>query len=101
MRQLPNSIGEYFALPPSDYVNSVELTADQAESMAIPETAKYAQFASTGDFYVNYSTDAAVPEDVSDGSAAEMNPTMRYVLGITRLSLVAPADCAVTVSFYK
>lgn len=101
MKILPTSIGEYFALPPSDYCNSIDLVSGQAESMTVPETAKYALFASSGDFYVNYSAVAAVPGDVTDGSAAELNPTMRYVTGINSISLVAPSDCNVTVSYYK
>jgi hypothetical protein len=101
MKTLPVSIGEYFALPPSDYCNAHDLVAGQAESVSVPDEARYALFSSTGDFYVNYRTAAALPEDVSDGSAAELNPTMRYVTGIQSLSLVAPADCSVTVSYYR
>ena len=101
MKILPTSIGEYFALPPSDYCNSHDLVAGQAETARVPEAAKYALFASSGDFYVNYSAEATVPEDVADGSAAELNPTMRYITGIASISLVAPADCNVTISYYK
>ncbi len=101
MKVLPASIGEYFALPPSDHCNSLELVSGQAESVSIPDGAKYALFASTGDFYANYRTDADVPEDVTDGSASELNPTMRYVIGIQNISLVAPADCSVTISYFK
>ena len=100
MRNLPGSIGEYFALPPADHCDSFTLIAGTAAAFNVPQGAKYAMFASSGDFYAKYDGDATVPDDVSDGSAPELNPTMRYVNGVRKISVVAPADVTVTVSYY-
>lgn len=101
MKTMPSSIGEYFALPPSDFCNSHSLSAGVAESAPVPNTAQYALFAATGDFYVGYGTTVAIPADILDGSSPELNPTMRYIAGFPYLSLIAPADCKVTVSYFK
>jgi hypothetical protein len=100
MKALPGSIGEYFALPPSDHCDSLSLVAGTAGSFPVPPDAKFAMFASTGDFFANYSGNASVPNDVIDGSASELNPTMRYVNGLKFISVIAAADSIVTVSYY-
>jgi hypothetical protein len=100
MKALPGSIGEYFALPPSDYCNSRTLVAGTGESIPVPTGAKYAMFASTGDFFASYDKVAAVPADVADGTASELNPTMRYVNGVLSIGVIAAADTTITVSFF-
>lgn len=100
MKTLPGSIGEYFALPPSDHCDSRNLIAGAAEAFDVPDGAKYAMFASTGDFFASYTQAATVPGDVTNGSASELNPTMRYVNGVRQISVIAPADVTVTVSYY-
>lgn len=98
--RLPNAAAEYFALPPSNYVDAKNLAAGAAETLAIPADAKYAMFSSTGDFFAAYDATATVPGDTADGSAPELNPTMRYINGRRTISVIAPADCKVTVSYY-
>lgn len=97
---LPNAARDFFALPPSDYVDARSLSAGVAESFAVPSGAKFAMFASTGDFYAAYDGTAAEATDISDGSASELNPTMRYISGKTNISVIAPSDCKITISFY-
>lgn len=101
MKSLPGSIGEYFALPPADYCNSLTLIAGTQKTIDVPAVAKYVMFASTGDFFARYDGTAQVAGDVSNGTASELNPTMRYVNGIKQVSVIAAADCTITFSFYN
>lgn len=89
-----------FAIRPADYVLSRSLAASTAESITVPTGGRYALFSATGDFYANYTTTATVPGDVTNGQASELNPSMRFVQGVTTISVIAPADCVVTVSFW-
>lgn len=94
-----------FAPPPSDAVDARALAAGIAERHAIPAGSHFVLFSATGDFFAKFgdsSVTAAVPSaDVVDGSAAELNPAARAVpAGTTHVSLVADADCLVTLAFY-
>lgn len=97
---LPNAVKEYFAMPQSDHIDAVDLGINTAESISIPDEARFVLFASTGDFYLKFDDTAAVPGDVTDGSASELNPTMRYLKGHTTIGLISPAACVVTVSYF-
>ena len=85
---------------PSDYVLSRSLASDTAESFTVPSGARFVMFAATGDFYVNYTTTATVPGDVTDGTASELNPAMRFINGVAAISVIAPANTVVTASFW-
>lgn len=103
--KLPRSVIEYFALPPSDFVNNRTLAASVAESIAVPDGALYAVFSANADFYANYTTTATIPADVTDGSASELNPTIRKLqtqagVAIANISVIAPGATQVNVSFY-
>lgn len=99
--------GEYagkpsFVLTPSDHVDAKALAAGVAETASVPSWAGTVVFSATGNFYVKwYGGAAAVPGDVSDGSASELNPAARCVIGITQFSVIAPADCVVTMSYFQ
>lgn len=57
-------------------------------------------FASTGSFWINdTSATAAEPAaDITDGSASELNPTVRYYPpSITSISLISTAGCIVSI----
>lgn len=101
MKPLPGSIGEYFALPPSDYCNARHLIPGAGKPIDVPAGAKYVMFASTGDFFASYDRTAQVEDDVLDGTAPELNPTMRYVNGIKQINVSVTADCTITLSFYS
>ena len=102
---LPSSVGEPFGLVPSEYVNSVALAANTAETIPVPATAQFVLFSATCNFHANYSTTATVPGDVTNGTASELNPTQRkLMLGSTRIaeiSVISASTCVITASFFK
>lgn len=101
MKKFPQAIRELSCLPPSDFVNALSLAAGVAESMKVPDGARYVVFSATDNFYVAYDATAAVPGDVADGTASELNPTMRDVQGKSSVSIISAATCIVTAAFYS
>lgn len=101
-KELPNAVKEYFAMPQSDWIDSKSLGIATAESFTVPANARFVLFSSTDDFYALFGTTptAAVPADVTDGSASELNPTMRYINGAKQISIISPAACVVTASYF-
>lgn len=91
-----------FALPISDTINSKALAASVEETITVPTGSRFVLFSGNNDFYVKSNATATIPIDISDGSAPELNPTMRSVKGGDVLHLVAPnANTLVTMSFYS
>lgn len=90
-----------FALPAPDYVLSRLLAASTAESFTVPAGARFVVFSATADFYANYSTTATVPGDVTDGSASELNPSVRDIQGVSAISIISAATPIVTAAFYS
>jgi hypothetical protein len=91
-----------YALRPATCVLARELAANTAESITVPANARFALFSATADIFVNYATTATVPGDtaVSDATASELNPSMRFVSGVTTISVISPEASVVTVSFW-
>lgn len=84
------------------YIDARSLAATTNETVTIPTGATKVIFSANGDFYVNpNSGTAAVPGDVTDGSASEMNPAGYADLtpGGT-FGIIAPAATVVTLAFY-
>lgn len=104
--KLPASTADFFALTPSDDVQSKALAASVAESFTVPADALYVAFSCTANFYANYATTATVPGDVTDGTASELNPSIRKLrtqagAAIQSISVISPDACVITASFYK
>jgi len=75
--------GEIYALDYPRHVFSSVLTADTNKSFTVPTDANYVMFSANGDFYVGYDEAATVPSgDTVDGTAQEMNPSIRYIAGL-------------------
>ena len=91
-----------YALRPATCVLARSLAASTAESITVPTGARFALFSCSGDFYANYTTTATVPGDtvIADATASELNPAMRFISGITTISIIAPAACVVTLSIW-
>jgi hypothetical protein len=88
--------------PPGTYVTCAVLAAGVAETVTIPTGARCVIFSSNADFYVNWTTTAAVPvADITDGSAPELNPSSRQTAGVTSFSIISPTTCIVTMSWFK
>jgi hypothetical protein len=100
----PDVRGNHNTLIPnaSKWIDVRVLAAGVAETVTVPADVKIITFSSTDNFYVNYTTTAAVPvADVTDGSGAELNPGVRYVYGQGTFSIISPTVCTVTMSSYK
>lgn len=101
MKAFPQSIRELSCLPVSDAINAVSLAANTADSIAIPSGAKFVIFSATADFYLKADGTATVPGNTTDGTASELNPTMRSINDVSALSVISASACIVTAAFYK
>ncbi len=99
-KQLPGAARDFFALPFSDYISSLSLSASAAESITVPEKATFVLFSSTADIYVDFNKTAVEPGDLDDGTAPELNPTMRKIEAGQKISVISPSACVVTAAFY-
>ena len=101
MRSLP-FIAQNDVPAGSDHIDNFVLAAGTAKAVIVPTAAVFAVFLATGTFYARWGGGAAaVPAaDVTDGTGAEVNPTVRSVAGVASLSLIAPAACVVAVAWY-
>lgn len=95
------------AIKQSNHIDVRVLAATTAESYTVPTGAVYIVFScvtSTGaaaSFWADFNGTAAIPStDITDGSGCEVNPAVRYVKGVTTISLIAPAACIVTMAVY-
>lgn len=93
----------YGALRAPQYIQARILAANTAESITVPTNARFVVFAANCDFYVSYDADTAVvpSADVDDGTSNEMNPTVRYIPGLTSLSVISASACILTATFYR
>lgn len=85
------------------YIDARSLAATTNETVTIPALATKVIFSANGDFYANpNSGTAAVPGDVTDGTASELNPIgySNLVAGGT-FGLIAPVATIVTMAFYS
>jgi hypothetical protein len=90
-----------FARPASDTINAAFMSAGTAEVQAVPSGALFVVFSSDGDFYAKPNTLPSVPvADVTNGGAAEINPTVWSLSSITGIGLVASTTRIVTLSYY-
>src|SRR5688500_1153006 len=81
------------------------LAADTAEYINVPSGATYAVFGSSGTFACRYNavqagTGAASFADATGGDTIEINPTVRWLKGVTELSVIAKGDVYLSVSFF-
>jgi hypothetical protein len=98
-----------FALRQSDWIDARVLSAGgAAEDFQAPALARYVLFSGNGDFYCRIkegsTVTATVPTDTTDGTAAELNPAMRFLPGEQAyISLISPTAGAtvVTMNFFR
>jgi hypothetical protein len=89
-------------IPAPNFVAARVLAANTAEVHTVPTGAKYVVFSGTTDFYARFGAAAAVPaDDVTDGTASELNPVARSIEGYTTIGVIAPATCVLTLAFYS
>ena len=97
---------------PNSYTNSLSLGIATPEATTVPllsdgvTKARYVIFSGTTDFYVRFNstvagTAAAVPGDITDGTACILNPTQRYLGSeVAEISIISPAACVVTLEYF-
>jgi len=97
-----------YSLLQSNKILPVVLSAGISQTVAIPTGSKYVLMAVNGgnDFYMLLSnasnTSIAVPTVTSaSASGPELNPLLRTVVGYTYISLISPANCVITLSYFK
>jgi hypothetical protein len=100
-----------FALTEATTIDARVLAANVAESETVPSItvdgvaalANYVVFSANCDFYVRMDGTAAVPSaDITDGTASELNPTVRYLGGnVAAIGLKSASSCIVTMQFYR
>ena len=84
------------------YVDDYVMAAGTPQTVTIPTGANYVRFGNTGTFYARWDgTASAVPgANVTGGSGSEVNPDYSYIQGKTSFSIVAPAICVISCSYY-
>lgn len=98
----PGANGELtFARNAPLYVDARDLAASTNETHTVPAGADIVVFSADGDFFAKPNGAAAVPGDVTDGTASELKPTIWSLEGVTSIGLIASAARKITLSFYK
>jgi hypothetical protein len=87
----------------SKYINVRRLAAGVAETETTPSGASYVVFTSDVDFYVCWNGAAATSPsaDVTNGEGSELNPTERYIGGVSSFSIIADAAGSVMLAYYS
>ena len=94
-----------FAPQPSDHVNAAVLAAATSENQAIPAGAVFVAFGADAIFYAKFGiagVTAAIPSgDITDGTAPEVNPSVRRIpAGVTHVALISTTAQVVTLSYF-
>lgn len=92
-----------FALGVPTFVNASVLGIATAETVTVATDCNIIVFSANADFYVRWDGGtAAVPSgDVTDGTASELNPTVRRMTKGGSFSIISPAATIVTYALYR
>lgn len=99
-------LGPFQSRGPSDYVCSRVLLANVAERVTVPSTANFVVISGTSNLYVSFGgggVTAAVPTDLDDGTASELNGASYYIdpATYTNISVISAVDSIATLAFYQ
>lgn len=85
------------------YVNTYELTASTNKEITVPTGSKFAVFAADANIWVVVgTTTAAIPSgDTTDGTGAELNPSIRYLGSETKINVISASAALISIMFYK
>lgn len=105
IQRMPNIFTQFACLPGSGFVQGFALATSTAERCSIPPGAAFCRFAVSEPFCVKFgdsTVTAAMPTDITDGTASEMNPELREIPdGAKFVSVISSATAPVgTVTFY-
>lgn len=88
-------------VPLSDHNNYLILAAGVAKSVPIPSDARMVVFSTNIDFFVKEGSTVDIPSsDITDGSAATLNPYVVYLGDLDSLSIIAPTEGEVGLTYY-
>ena len=101
-----------FALAAPDYVNSCQFStaASTARAISVPSSlgATHVFLSADCNFSARYNstsggTAAVYGSTFNDGTACELNPTVRYLTkgGVAEISVISPTSGIVTASFFN
>lgn len=94
--------GEQTFIPSAPtYIDARDLAANTNETHTVPAGADYVLFSADGDFYAKPNGAAAVPGDVTDGTASQLSPKHWSLENVTSIGLISSAARKITLSFYK
>ena len=89
---------------PSDHVCALHLAPGVSERVAVPEGARFVNIVAGADIYVRFGDAevvAAVPGDVSDGTASALNPATRQLpAGVSHIAAISEVAAHVTLEFW-
>lgn len=84
------------------YINTYLLTATVHKTVTVPTGAKFAVFSASSDIWVRVGGTAAIPAgDTTDGTGAELNPTIRYLGAETTIGIISGYAAKVSIMFYE
>lgn len=86
---------------PSGYVDSFSLAAGVARSATVPANAGKVFFSCTANYYVKHNGVAAVPTDVSNGTASELNPACYVIAPGDTLGIISSVVATITLTYYR
>ena len=88
------------------YTVTKTLAAGVAEYINVPTGAKYVVFGASGSFLARYNaaqagTGAAAYGDATPDQPHEVNPAVRFLTGITEISVIAEGAVQLSATFFK
>lgn len=107
MQNIGRFSAPYVGRKESDTIAVIVLVANAEQHFTIPTGASVAIFSCTGNFYaLSNGQTAAVPGATnvafpSPNTNPELNPAVWDVTAGNVLSVIAPANCTLTVAFYR
>ncbi len=99
VKEVPTG-NQIIGLIPATHVDNMVLAADTPEVYTIPTGAVNVLINCTGDVWIKFGGAAAVPTtEVTDGTASELSPSLRNVVGFTTIgfSSAAANKCSICV----
>ena len=91
------------AYPQSDVIYNVALSSGIMKSISRPAGSIIVVFSHTSvnNLYCRFDGTVTVPSgDILDGTAGEVNPTIRSLVGASTINLIADGDMNVSLSFF-
>ena len=85
-----------------DHIDNMVLAADTAEDYTIPTGARIVNLTADADFWARPDATAAIPTtEVADGTGSVLNPGMRSVAGVTKISFKSSVACKISIEVFS